>query len=83
MVKYYPEKPNYTIAKLNRMYPGWDLVDTEEVIRLNDVEEKKARGKGAPKKAKSKGAYIVVSCRNILLIDMSFTAESRRAAKKR
>lgn len=56
MVKYYPEPNKYSVEGLNRLYPGFNLVDVDEVIRLNDVEEKKQRGKGAPKKAKSKGA---------------------------
>lgn len=55
MVKYYP-KPDLSITKINNKYPGWDLVDTEEVVRLGDIEEKKSRGKGAPKKAKTKGS---------------------------
>jgi len=54
MVKYYPEPDKHSIQGLNRLYPGFNLVDVDEVIRLNDVEEKKQRGKGAPKKAKSK-----------------------------
>ncbi|KLO19615.1 hypothetical protein SCHPADRAFT_843068 [Schizopora paradoxa] len=54
MVKYYPEPDKHSVEGLNRLYPGFNLVDVDEVIRLNDVEEKKKRGKGAPKKAKTK-----------------------------
>ncbi|EED77809.1 predicted protein [Postia placenta Mad-698-R] len=58
MVEYYP--PEVSIAQFNRMSGGdWRIVDPQEDMRLADVEAKKRRGKGAPKKAKSKGAYIV------------------------
>jgi len=53
MVKYYPEPDMYSIDKLNKLYPGWNLVDIDEVVRLNDVADKKKRGKGAPKKART------------------------------
>lgn len=57
MVKYYPEWDPISIGKLNKMYPGLNMVDTDEVIRLNKIEDKKKRGKGAPKKAKSKSMF--------------------------
>lgn len=60
MVEYYPEE--LSVARFNRMNHGeWKIVDPLEDMRLNDVEEKKKRGKGAPKKAKSKGQYIIRS----------------------
>lgn len=63
MVAYYPAEDQYKLnfKKLNARNPGWDLVDVEEVIRRNDVEEKKRRGKGAPKKAKSKSMWYSIS----------------------
>ncbi|PCH38535.1 hypothetical protein WOLCODRAFT_115641 [Wolfiporia cocos MD-104 SS10] len=54
MVEYYPKE--LTVAKFNRLCLGqWKIVDTTEETRLADVEAKKKRGKGAPKKAKTKG----------------------------
>ncbi|KAI0689837.1 mitochondrial ribosomal subunit S27-domain-containing protein [Cytidiella melzeri] len=53
MVNYYPE--TLTVAQLRASTDyKWDLLDKAEVQRLEDIEFKKARGKGTPKKAKSK-----------------------------
>ncbi|KZT11156.1 uncharacterized protein LAESUDRAFT_754846 [Laetiporus sulphureus 93-53] len=53
MVQYYP-KP-FTVAMFNRMHGGeFKIVDEKEERRVADVEAKKKRGKGVPKKAKSK-----------------------------
>lgn len=82
MVKYYPER-GFSVAKLNKMYPDWNLVDTEEVVRLNDIEEKKARGKGTPKKAKSKGASYMKDRTIISLTYDIPPADSRRTARRR
>ncbi|EJD06225.1 uncharacterized protein FOMMEDRAFT_153626 [Fomitiporia mediterranea MF3/22] len=54
MVEYYPPRDEHSIGALNRMYPGWNLVDIEEVRRNISIQEHKDRGKGAPKKAKNK-----------------------------
>ncbi|KAI8974239.1 mitochondrial ribosomal subunit S27-domain-containing protein [Trametes punicea] len=51
MIRYYPEQ--LTVAQFNRMSGDFKIRDWEEYQRLADVEEKKRRGKGAPKKAKS------------------------------
>lgn len=56
MAEYYPPREEMSIGKLNKMYPGWNLVDVHEVRRNVSVQEHKKRGKGAPKKAKTKGA---------------------------
>lgn len=54
MVKYYPPVAN--IAKLVKEYKDSRvMVNFAEAQRLQDVEEKKRRGKGAPTKAKDKG----------------------------
>lgn len=53
MVKYYP--PVINISQIARKYPELELVDEDEEQRWQDVEDRKKRGKGAPKKAKSKG----------------------------
>ncbi|KAG5350766.1 hypothetical protein C0989_009356 [Termitomyces sp. Mn162] len=51
MLKYYP--PVINIAQLARKYPELELVDEDEEQRLQDIEDRKKRGKGAPKKAKT------------------------------
>lgn len=60
MVNYYPE--TLTVAQL-REWSGykWDLIDQAEVQRLEDIEFKKARGKGTPKKAKTPGTCYTFS----------------------
>ena len=61
MVEYYP-KP-LTVAQFNRWKGGANalkLTDWDEYQRLVDVEEKKRRGKGVPKKAKTKGQHFVL-----------------------
>ena len=83
LVKYYPENDGLSIAKLNKKYPGWNLVDVDEVVRLNDIEELKARGKGAPKKARSKDSLSLLCCKATKLIRITPTADSRRSARKR
>jgi hypothetical protein len=52
MVGYYPD--GFDIAQIMRQYPELELVDDDEEERLMDVLERKKRGKGAPKKAKTK-----------------------------
>ena len=53
MMNYYP--PPFSLASIIRQFPEMGLVDAAEQQRLQDVEDRKKRGKGAPKKAKSKG----------------------------
>lgn len=53
MVEYYP--PGISFKEINRQYPELKLINFEEEQRLDDVEQHKSRGKGAPKKAKTKG----------------------------
>lgn len=53
MVKYYPEDIN--ISSIMREFPELELVNRVEEQRLSDIEDRKKRGKGAPKKAKTKG----------------------------
>ncbi|KAI5117407.1 hypothetical protein M0805_004629 [Coniferiporia weirii] len=54
LVEYYPPREEMSIGQLNKAYPGWNLVDIHEVRRNIDIQEHKDRGKGAPKKAKTK-----------------------------
>lgn len=53
MVKYYTPEAN--IAQLIRQWPELEMINLAEDERLQDVEDKKKRGKGAPKKAREKG----------------------------
>ncbi|KAI0294675.1 mitochondrial ribosomal subunit S27-domain-containing protein [Multifurca ochricompacta] len=50
MMDYYPQQ--LSISAINKEF-GLDLIDEDEEQRLQDVADKKKRGKGAPKKAKS------------------------------
>ncbi|PPQ92123.1 hypothetical protein CVT25_007954 [Psilocybe cyanescens] len=53
LVGYYPERIN--ISQIIRQNRELEMVDDEEEERLQDVIERRRRGKGAPKKAKNKG----------------------------
>ncbi len=53
MVDYYPQY--LSISALNKEFKGLNLIDQDEEQRLQDVADRKKRGKGAPKKAKSAG----------------------------
>lgn len=61
MVQYYP--PEISVMKIARQYPELQLVDEEESQRFRDIEDKKRRGKGAPKKAKTKGTLVFLTLR--------------------
>jgi len=50
MMDYYPQQ--ISISAINKEF-GLGLIDEDEEQRLQDVADKKKRGKGAPKKAKS------------------------------
>jgi len=52
MVSYYPA--GFDIARIIRHNPALEMVDDDEEERLVDVLDRKKRGKGAPKKAKTK-----------------------------
>ncbi|PPR08242.1 hypothetical protein CVT24_001284 [Panaeolus cyanescens] len=54
MVAYYPDQ--FNIPKIIRQYPELEMVNEDEEERLQDVIDRKKRGKGAPKKAKTKSA---------------------------
>jgi small subunit ribosomal protein S33 len=55
MVNYYPQELSF--KDINRMHPELKLVDFAEEQRLFDVDQRKKRGKGTPKKAKTKGMF--------------------------
>ena len=57
MVRYYP--PRITFKQIEKLLDGeFGVTDLAEQQRLEDVEERKQRGKGAPKKAKTKGTLL-------------------------
>jgi hypothetical protein len=53
LVDYYPRTMSF--KEINHLYPELDIEDEDEKQRLTDLETRKARGKGAPPKAKEKG----------------------------
>ncbi|OBZ75464.1 hypothetical protein A0H81_04928 [Grifola frondosa] len=58
MVKYYPEE--LTVPKFNHMVPKeFKLTNWPELERLQDIEDRKRRGKGAPKKAKTEALQLL------------------------
>ncbi|KAI0781522.1 mitochondrial ribosomal subunit S27-domain-containing protein, partial [Trametes elegans] len=59
MIRYYPDE--LTVKKFNAMPGQLKIEDWDEYQRLSDVEEKKRRGKGVPKKAKSPGPSYIAS----------------------
>jgi len=69
MVNYYP--PTLSLASIIREFPEMGLVDAAEQQRLQDIEDRKKRGKGAPKKAKSKGLSLQSRFSPILLLSFS------------
>jgi len=80
MIDYYPHQ--LSISAINKEFHGLDLIDEDEEQRLQDVADKKKRGKGAPKKAKSAGNH---SSHPFLLDEAHrcLIADSRRAQRKR
>ena len=62
MLAYYPQ--SFNIAQITRRYPELEIVNEDEEERLQDVFDRKKRGKGPPKKAKSKGCRILNFFRN-------------------
>ena len=77
---YYPHQ--LSISAINKEFNGLDLVDEDEEQRLQDVADKRKRGKGAPKKAKSAGMGLLFLYHtgSWLII---LAADSRRAQRKR
>ena len=56
MVNYYPQELSF--KSVSAMQPALKLVNFAEEQRLFDVDQRKKRGKGAPKKARTKGKLI-------------------------
>jgi Mitochondrial ribosomal subunit S27 len=45
---------------MRRAYPDWEIFDEEEAERVEKLERAKARGKGAPKKRRTKAGTLIV-----------------------
>ena len=81
MVQYYPQE--LSVAKFNRMSHGeFKIADLAEAQRLTNIEALKKRGKGAPKKARTKGVLAVVSSM-IYVSDTSVLKDESRRVKRR
>lgn len=80
MVQYYPEE--LSMSKLARLYPELEIIDEDEEQRFQDITDRKKRGKGAPKKAKTKGTFIYLLGKIIILTTVIID-DSRRTNKKK
>ncbi|KAJ1795720.1 mitochondral 37S ribosomal protein S27 [Coemansia sp. RSA 2399] len=60
MVRYYPSKQELNNIKVSKLsiQLGEKLYDPEELDRLNVLDRRRARGKGAPKKGQGKRALL-------------------------
>ncbi|KAJ1953562.1 hypothetical protein GGI12_005989 [Dipsacomyces acuminosporus] len=60
MVRYYPSQMDVDMAKVRRIshLMGEKYYDLDEIDRLNVLDKRKARGKGAPKKGEGKRAAL-------------------------
>ncbi|EKM56110.1 uncharacterized protein PHACADRAFT_257185 [Phanerochaete carnosa HHB-10118-sp] len=79
MMNYYPEV--IAVPNIKKEYPDWEILDLAEQQRLEDVEDRKSRGKGTPRKAKNKGASTSVSPRRRKLSHSFFRRVSQDEAE--
>lgn len=56
---YYPNVKQIKLREITRMAPEMNLIDQEEKTRLEDLSERKKRGKGPPKKGNFLHSYVV------------------------
>jgi len=59
LASYYPPRFR-VIQEMRRAYPDWEIFDEEEAERVEKLERAKARGKGAPKKRRTKAGTLIV-----------------------
>lgn len=86
MVGYYPE--SFDIPQIMRQNKWLEMVDEDEEERLMDIVDRKKRGKGTPKKAKTPRAYnyhwlCSGLVGGILTTFSLFAEESRRLTKRK
>lgn len=55
LVQYYPQ--DLSFRQINDEFPELKLINFDEEQRVHDVAERRARGKGAPRKVKPGGTY--------------------------
>ncbi|KAB8627262.1 hypothetical protein FH972_026095 [Carpinus fangiana] len=53
VASYYPKRP-VSIKDIVRMFPEWETFDEAEAERIDNIAILKARGKGPPKKKRTK-----------------------------
>jgi len=53
LAQYYPPRVR-PIQELRKAFPDWEVWDEKEAIREDGIEKRKKRGKGAPKKKRTK-----------------------------
>lgn len=82
MTNYYPKDVDLCMSKFAREWPELELVNFAEAQRLWDVDMKKARGKGAPAKAKDKSLSNHAH-RPICHSNRRFLGQSRRTQRRR
>ena len=78
LASYYPPKFD-VMQTLRRDYPDHQVEDEKEEMRLEAVEAKKARGKGAPKKRTKEGAssHTTQAC----LMNTDTSAKNQRSSR--
>lgn len=81
MVRYYPQKLD--LHAIIRKYPELDFNNQEDEARLAKIRVDRARGKGAPKKAKTKGMPSLYRAPEGPILTVSSVADSRRTQRKK
>ncbi len=61
---------------MRRAYPDWEVFDEDEMERVEKLERAKARGKGAPKKRRTKAGMLVMRLR---LVNVMLTGRQTRS----
>jgi len=75
LASYYPPRFR-VIQEMRRAYPQWEVFDEEEMERVEKLERAKARGKGAPKKRRTKAGMLIIGLR---LVNMVLTGWQTRS----
>ena len=75
LASYYPPRFR-VIQEMRRAYPDWQVFDEEETERVEKLERAKARGKGAPKKRRTKAGMLIMRLR---LVDVILTGWQTRS----
>lgn len=82
LASYYPPKVD-VIQALRKDYPECNVEDEREEMRLEAVDAKRARGKGAPKKRTKEGKYLAHELAVKWDNDADRCAESKKLTKRR